>query len=89
MPAEALLRDAVVVARGQTGVVDALDDGVLGEPPRDRVGVGEMLAHAQREGLDALLQQERVHRRERRAQVVDDAEAQIRLERALSVRLRV
>lgn len=85
--AEALLCDPVIRAVRESGVVDALHGGMPRQPPRDLLRVGEVPIHPQRQRLHALLEEEGMHRRQRRTEVVDDAEAEEGFERPLAVLL--
>ena len=61
--------DRVVGARLEPRVVDPLDVRVPVEVPGDGERIGVVALHPQRQRLDALQEQERVERRERRAGV--------------------
>ncbi len=65
--AEVFLRQRVIRAVREAGVVDPGDARVGAQEIGDAAAVFDMALHAQRDGLDALQQQERAHRREHRA----------------------
>ena len=46
--------------RGQPRIMHALHLGLLGQPARERRGVGAMAIHSQREGLDSAQREEAV-----------------------------
>ena len=66
---QVLLGQCVVRVGRQPGVRHPGDLGVRGEPFGDRLGVGAMALHAERQGLDALQQKIGVHRRQCRPEV--------------------
>ena len=66
-PAQIFLHQPMVGAVGEAGVVDRLDARVAAQELRDLARVLDVALDPQRDRLDALQQQERVHRREHRA----------------------
>ena len=68
-PAHQALHDRMVGVVGQTGVAYKIDLRVLLQELGQRQRVIADAIHAQRQGLDPLQDQERIHRRKRRALV--------------------
>ena len=62
--AEIFLRQRVIGAVGEAGVVDPGDARVGAQEFGDAAAVLDMALHAQRDGLDALQQQKGAHRRD-------------------------
>ena len=74
---QVLLRERVVRVVGQAGVAHPAHARVGGQPLRDRLRVGDVRVHPQRQRLHALQDQERVERREHAAEVAQPLDAQL------------
>src|SRR4051812_27891981 len=80
-PAEATVQVALgelmARMRGQAGVGNPGDLGLLLEPLRDRERILAMALDSQREGFEALQEEEGVERAERRSDVAEALDAQL------------
>src|SRR5512146_3558535 len=80
---QVLLCEAVVLARGQAGIIDPLNTRVIFEELRYREGIFGVALHPEMKRLRSLQQEERVEGRQRSASIAQSLHARANDEREI------